>query len=753
MKTVLKLGLSSVFLALLILLVWPTKEVQAGDTCFCHLPPGNPENFDTICTSGGSADVHRDNHGDQPFGCECGDDPVCSSELGEDCSTCPQDCGACAACGDGHADAGEECGEPGLSCAGITNCGADGSGCICDGCRCAPLCVVDTVCNGSEDCNNCSADCGACPVCGDGQLDPGEQCDDGNTSSDDCCSATCQFETGSCDDDNSCTDGDSCSQGACVAGSPVTCNDHEDCTDDSCDPLSGCVFTNDDTNACTDNNVCTSDDACQSGSCVPGQLISCDDGDACTEASCDSVTGCQQAPIACTDGDTCTTDTCDSEVGCTFPPVSCDDGDACTDDGCDANSEGECAHTVHDCDDHVACTVESCNPDQGCVHAPDNDACDDGNECTDDTCDPTCTEESTDPACDPEHIGCRHTANIASCDDGNACTTGDSCSEGSCAGSDTSATDCNDQNGCTDDSCNSESGCQHTNNTASCSDGSECTTQDACSDGECVGGPAPECDDFDACTDDSCNPETEGGCEHALNTGNSCNDLDTCTTDDACQNGECVGGSPLNCDDSNSCTDDLCVNRFAVEDGPRTIVQNELDSCVHEPTDDGTTTCGLGVCEHTIDKCVDGATQACDPFLGKTEEVCGNGIDEDCDGADDECGELAGCIALPGNEPPVITFSTPTKVSKGVFEIPFSVLDPEGDDVDVTINSTDGNAEIVGDAIRFTVQTPLDIHSDGVAEVSVTVSDSGSCQQKTYKSSVTFGLAGDQAGSGCSLVR
>src|SRR5206468_5095592 len=31
-------------------------------------------------------------------------------------------------------------------------------------------------------------------ICGNGFLDPGEQCDDGNTLAGDCCSPTCQFE-------------------------------------------------------------------------------------------------------------------------------------------------------------------------------------------------------------------------------------------------------------------------------------------------------------------------------------------------------------------------------------------------------------------------------------------------------------------------------------------------------------------------------------------------------------------------------
>src|SRR5262249_43236774 len=41
-------------------------------------------------------------------------------------------------------------------------------------------------------------------TCGDGHLDPGEQCDDGNKVAGDCCSPTCQFEPsgGPCTSDN-----------------------------------------------------------------------------------------------------------------------------------------------------------------------------------------------------------------------------------------------------------------------------------------------------------------------------------------------------------------------------------------------------------------------------------------------------------------------------------------------------------------------------------------------------------------------
>jgi cysteine-rich repeat protein len=86
-----------------------------------------------------------------------------------------------------------------------------------------------------------TAENGMCigPPCGDGILDPGEACDDGNTAGGDCCSATCTAEPdgGSCDDGEICTGGDQCAAGVC-AGSPVVdgtpCDDGSECTADGC---------------------------------------------------------------------------------------------------------------------------------------------------------------------------------------------------------------------------------------------------------------------------------------------------------------------------------------------------------------------------------------------------------------------------------------------------------------------------------------------------------------------------------------
>jgi len=48
-------------------------------------------------------------------------------------------------------------------------------------------------CDVFENCLSCPADCPPC-VCGNGILEPGEECDDGNTSPDDGCDANCQIE-------------------------------------------------------------------------------------------------------------------------------------------------------------------------------------------------------------------------------------------------------------------------------------------------------------------------------------------------------------------------------------------------------------------------------------------------------------------------------------------------------------------------------------------------------------------------------
>jgi len=141
------------------------------------------------------------------------------------------------------------------------------------------------------------------------------------------------------------------------------------------------------------------------------------------------------------------------------------------------------------------------------------------------------------------------------CGDGNACTN-DVCNGATGCSHVNNAAACNDSNVCTDDSCNPASGCFHTTNTAACIDGNACTKSDHCVAGACVGGPPLDCNDSNVCTNDSCNPAS--GCVHTNNTA-ACIDGSACTTNDACNGGACVGGTPLDCNDSNACTADSCI--------------------------------------------------------------------------------------------------------------------------------------------------------------------------------------------------
>ena len=192
-------------------------------------------------------------------------------------------------------------------------------------------------------------------VCGNGVVEPGEQCDDGNTLDGDCCSSTCQFDPagapctgtnvcltattcdgagvcgggtptpGACNDGNPCTTADTCAGGVCVGGPALNCDDGNVCTTDSCNPATGCVNTPN-TAPCDDGNACTTRDTCAGGACVGGPAANCNDANVCTTDSCNPATGCvhmaNTAP--CDDGNVCTTaDTCAGGVCVGGPPLVC----------------------------------------------------------------------------------------------------------------------------------------------------------------------------------------------------------------------------------------------------------------------------------------------------------------------------------------------------------------------------------------------------------------------------------------------
>ena len=373
-------------------------------------------------------------------------------------------------------------------------------------------------CPSCDDFNPCTVD--SCDAAnGTCRHDP-LNCDDGNSCTDDFCvfdpahpdaGGGCAHATrpagAACDDGLICTIGDICNDtGACVGQiqpAGTACDDGNSCTGpDTCDDAGQCAAqgTSEPGSPCDDGSLCTIDDACvatDSGSIVcQGVLTRCDDGDPCTQDTCDPVTGnCGAAPVTCDDGNACTLDACDPATGsCSRAnvPGPCDDGNLCTVD--DACSGGNCLGSPRDCDDGNPCTADSCDPLTGCQHTPTSGG---------------------------------------SCDDGNACTTSDTCSNGTCGGTSVS---CDDGNPCTTDSCNPATGCQHTPNNDACDDGNVCTTSDTCSNGTCQG-TAVSCDDGRDCTIDSCHPTV--GCVHAYDA--RLPDADSDGVPDSCDN--CPGAA------------------------------------------------------------------------------------------------------------------------------------------------------------------------------------------------------------------
>jgi hypothetical protein len=76
----------------------------------------------------------------------------------------------------------------------------------------------------------------------------------------------------------------------------IDCDDGNICTNDWCDPQAGCQYTNNNS-SCDDSSVCTEGDYCSDGACQGGIPITCDDGDGCTTDTCDSLSGCVFTPI------------------------------------------------------------------------------------------------------------------------------------------------------------------------------------------------------------------------------------------------------------------------------------------------------------------------------------------------------------------------------------------------------------------------------------------------------------------------
>lgn len=522
------------------------------------------------------------------------------------------------------------------------------------------VCRGTAPCKSQAHCNETTDTCRACLV--------NSECNDNNPCTDDACSAsfTCTFtaHTRTCNDGNVCTTNDRCNAGACVGGPPPNCNDNNVCTTDTCDPTLGCIFT-DNLLPCDDGSACTLQDFCLQGTCRAGRNRDCNDNNACTNDSCNAVTGCVYV----------------NNTG------TCNDNDPCTEN--DVCAVGVCRGTQKNCSDSVACTVDRC-VNGNCENVADNSRCSNGNWCDGvETCDatlgcqpgtPPCNDgiPCTNDICNPDDQLCTYTPNHALCSNGQFCDGVEQCSPtlGCVAGAPINCNDgvactadscdenadtcvhapndslCNDNNICTDDFCEA-AGCEYDFNTVPCNDGLLCTINDTCGGGTCSGTPKTcppgqqcdpadgqckaclnnsQCNDNNVCTTDTCNA---GVCVFTPNS-NSCDDGLFCTLTDACSGGTCVGSgnhcpnqlcnettdtcvdclSATDCNDNNICTNNVC-NNGSCQFPPNTVPCPDGLFC------NGDEVCGGGVCQpgtppdcsHLDGECTDGvcneSTDAC----------------------------------------------------------------------------------------------------------------------------------------------
>ncbi len=198
------------------------------------------------------------------------------------------------------------------------------------------------------------------PLCRNGIIDPGEECDDDNDSNADGCLNDCTLPY--CGDGftrdgyEQCDDGNVVETDACK----------NDCTANTC----GDGIVNTDTEECDDNNA-NNCDACQND---------------CTNYAVGCGNGCIDGGETCDDGDL--NDTYGHCNGaCSGIAQYCGDGITNGTEACDDDNADECDACLMDCTVRVAACGDTC--------VDNGEDCDDGNKLNGDNCSSNCETETT----------------------------------------------------------------------------------------------------------------------------------------------------------------------------------------------------------------------------------------------------------------------------------------------------------------------------------------------------------------------
>ncbi len=456
-------------------------------------------------------------------------------------------------------------------------------------------------------------------LCGNGELEPGEDCDDGNHITDDGCSSLCL--------------------GAQPPAPPPTPG-----TEKSCGNLNYVWPT-----GLTLPYACGAD-LCQGFRCVLGNTISpaCYTASQCADACAGDCVDVQTAQLDCST--MCTVQPPANDPAPPPPPATCDSLVYVWPDGttmpyaCDDSCEGQRCVTgttvSPECFAAGECDASTC-PDGTCVDTPAQDC---GTLCSlgevGDTC--TLAEKDSTRVAANQQGACF--GNFEQCSGAGVWEIADGSWEPSAEACNGIDDDCNGVVDDMFDTCGDPGLCQNTVNTCDPNDPSVpivCqplpppSPVEICEDGldnDCDG----SADDGCSCGDDECMPgETYLSCAAdcpAPADGSPCDDGDLCTDGDSWQGGVCIGGAPVVCDSGSACiVDSACDPSFGCS-GTK-VDCGDTVACTVDSCD------AVGGCTNLPDDalCDDAdpcTTDSCDAVLGcaHTDDPTCGGQDADADG-------------------------------------------------------------------------------------------------------------------------
>ncbi len=622
-------------------------DLSPGQAGYEQCDDGNDDDTDACrndCTSAFCGDgILRTDLADGDEGFEQCDQGEANSD--DEPNACRMNCQS-PSCGDGTMDEDESCddGNEIDTDVCLNDCTVAGCG---DGIRRTDLADGDEgfeqcdqgEANSDDEPNACRMNCQS-PSCGDGTMDEGEGCDDGNEIDTDACRNDCT--SAFCGDGilrTDLADGDEgfeqCDQGE------ANSDDESNVCRMNCQSPSCGDGTMDEGEACDDGNQIQTDDClsnCVVASCgddvVRAGVEACDDGNRVDQDACRNT--CQANNLPTLDAVTINplrlakgaTATCLPSV----PGAIDTDGDdiyfeyqwlvggqviatdqviivtsnpgtslvcriTANDYECNLDPGGRCGSPVQS---NPVVIVHSCG--DGIVHDP-AEACDDGNQTDTDACRNDCTVASCGDGVLRLDLN-EGQAGHEVCDDGNqvdndgcsaTCTLEHQCGNGVVEGNEA----CDDGNADTQDACTNA--CQM----ARCGDGVQRgdlqegdDDYEHCDDGNDV--------DTDACRN-NCDP---AGCGdgvvyagHEECDDQNGNDNDGCTGQ--CQNAECGDGVVRNgveqCDDGNNNDNDQCRNNCTSPAMPVALIDSgaEHTCVVRDPDEDGS---GVVYCWGANDK-------------------------------------------------------------------------------------------------------------------------------------------------------